>query len=228
MRRKVGVLIADEHDASDEAIGKLIRAQDDMELVGRVAEGEHLLQVVSDVQPDVVLLDLTMAGTGLRSLEQLNQANPGVRTVVMANHEDISLLRTALATRSLGYVVYRGATVELLSVIRKVFRGRGYVEVPTGGLRIDPAWRELESPKRRELNAQLDLLSKREKEVLRAVAYGYTNREIAERLGISVKSIETYRYRVAEKLAFRSRADLVRFALEVGLLQMGGEGLPEV
>lgn len=227
MKRKAGVLIADEHDASDEAIGKLIEAQDDMELVGRVAEGEHLLKAVGESQPDVVLLDLTMAGTGLRSLEQLNQANPGVRTVVMANHEDISLLRTALATRSLGYVVYRGATVELLSVIRKVFRGRGYIEVPTGGLRIDPAWRELESPKRRELDAQLELLSKREKEVLRAVAYGYTNREIAERLGISVKSIETYRYRVAEKLAFRSRADLVRFALEVGLLQIGGEGLPQ-
>lgn len=227
MSRKVGVLIADEQEPSDGGIGKLIQAQEDMEVVGRVVQGEHLLQIATDLQPDVVLLDLTMAGIGLRTLEQLNQSQPQIRAVVLATHEDISLLRTALATRALGYVVYRGAKIELLSVIRKVYRGRGYVEVPTGGLPIDPGV-EPNSLKRRELDAQLELLSKREKEVLRAVAYGYTNREIAERLGISVKSIETYRYRVAEKLGFRSRADLVRFALEVGLLQTGGEGLPEV
>lgn len=226
MSRKVGVLIADEHESADGGVGKLIQAQDDMEVVGRVVQGEHLLQIATDLQPDVVLLDLTMAGIGLRTLEQLNLAQPQIRAVVLAMHEDISLLRTALATRALGYVVYRGAKIELLSVIRKVYRGRGYIEVPTGGLPIDPGV-EPDSVKRKELDTQLEMLSKREKEVLRAVAYGYTNREIAQRLGISVKSIETYRYRVAEKLGFRSRADLVRFALEVGLLQMGGEGLPE-
>lgn len=227
MSTKAAVLIADEQEPADGGIGKLIQAQEDMEVIGRVVQGEHLVQIAMDLQPDVVLLDLTMQGVGLRTLERLSVLQPPIRTVVLALHEDISLLRSALATRALGYVVYRGSKIELLSVIRKVYRGRGYVEVPTGGLMMDPGV-EPDSAKRRELDEQLELLSKREKEVLRAVAYGYTNREIAERLGISVKSIETYRYRVAEKLGFRSRADLVRFALEVGLLQTGGEGLPEV
>ncbi len=227
MSDKVAVLIADGQEPSDGGIGKLIQAQEDMEVIGRVVQGEHVVQIATDLQPDVVLLDLTMPGIGLRTLERLSALQPPVRTVVLALHQDISLLRSALATRSLGYVVYRRSKIELLSVIRKVYRGRGYVEVPTGGLPLDPGV-ALGSTKRRELDGQLELLSKREKEVLRAVSYGYTNREIAERLSISVKSIETYRYRVAEKLAFRSRADLVRFALEVGLLQTGGEGLPQV
>lgn len=227
MSRKVAVLIADEQEPSEGGIGSLIRAQEDMEVVGRVVQGEHLIHIATELRPDVVLLDLTMAGIGLRTLEKLTTVQPPVRAVVLTLHEDISLLRSALATRALGYVVHRGSKVELLSVIRKIYRGRGYVEVPTGGLPLDPGVAP-DSAKRRELDSQLEILSKREKEVLRAVAYGYTNREIAERLEISVKSIETYRYRVAEKLGFRSRADLVRFALEVGLLQTGGEGLPEV
>jgi two-component system response regulator NreC len=167
-----------------------------------------------------------MAGVGLRTLEKLSTIQPPIRAVVLALHEDISLLRSALATRALGYVVHRGSKIELLSVIRKIYRGRGYVEVPTGGLPLDPGVAP-DSAKRRELDGQLELLSKREKEVLRAVAYGYTNREIAEHLGISVKSVETYRYRLSDKLEFGSRAELVRFALDLGLLRPESEGLPE-
>jgi DNA-binding NarL/FixJ family response regulator len=161
----------------------------------------------------------------LRALEQLSDARPDIRVVVMAVHEDISLLRTVLAVGSLGYVVNRTSKAEIVAVVRKIAQGRGYVDVPTGGLPMDPRLQP-QVPRSKEIQEKLDMLSKRESEVLKAVAYGFTNREIAERLGISVKSIETYRYRVAEKLNFNSRADLVRFALEAGLLQMGGQGLP--
>ena len=226
MSGKIRVLIAEEPSSVSGAVDKLVASQRDMEVVGQIPEGERVLAGVREHAPDVLVLELAMAGAGLRTLEQIAETCPGTRVVVLAMHEEISLLRSVLALGSLGYVVQRNARAELLSVIRKVSRGgRGYVEVPTGGLPIDPGL-DPQSEKRLKLDEQLELLSRREREVLRAVAYGFTNREIAERLEISVKSVETYRYRVSEKLSFKSRADLVRFALEAGLLEVGGEGLP--
>jgi DNA-binding NarL/FixJ family response regulator len=219
----IRVLIADDHE--DRSIHRLIEAQSDMEVVGEVTDGSQVLDMVARRTPDILLLDLSLHGAGLRALEKLAETRPQTRAIVLGLNEDISLLRTVLATGALGYVVYRGAKAELLSVIRKIYRGRGYIDVPTGGLPLDRSL-EADSPKRKELEEKLDLLSKREREVLRSVAYGYTNREIAEWLGISVKSVETYRFRVAEKLNFNSRADLVRFALECGLLTVSESGLP--
>lgn len=219
----IRVLIADDHE--DRSIHRLLDSQSDMEVVGEVADGSQVLDWVARRAPDILLLDLSLSGAGLRALEQLAETRPHTRAIVLALNEDISLLRTVLAMGSLGYVVYRGAKPELLSVIRKIYRGRGYADVPTGGLPYDSGL-DPESPKRKDMLEKLDLLSKREREVLKAVAYGYTNREIAEWLGISVKSVETYRFRVSEKLNFNSRADLVRFSLEAGLLTVQGDGLP--
>lgn len=225
MSAKMRVLLADDQP-DREVLRELIDAQSDMEVVGVVDDGAVVVQRVLELEPDVLILDLGMPGGGLRALEQVTASHPQTRSLVLAMHEEISLLRSVLAFGALGYVVYRGAKPEILAVLRKIHHGRGYVDVPTGGLTVDPGLNP-RSEKRRRLEAQLEGLSKREREVLQAVAYGYTNREIAERLAISVKSIETYRYRVAEKLGFQSRADLVRFALEAGLLQTGAPGLPE-
>ena len=223
MNRKIRVLIADEPNAMRDEVLRVIDAQPDIEVVGQTDSGLEVPHLVGRLEPDVVLLDLAITGGGLRAMEQLTERYPHIRVIVLAVHEDISLLRSVLAINQMGYVVHRSALAELLSVIRKMYGGRGYIEVPTGGLRVDPGF-DPHSPKGKELQSKLNLLSKREREVLRAVAYGYTNREIAERLGISVKSVETYRYRLAEKLAFKSRVDLVRFALECGLLRTDKEG----
>lgn len=224
MSRKTRILVADDHP--DRSVQRLIEAQEDLELIAEVTDGTQLVPEACRLSPDLVILDLSLDGGGLRALEQLAEARPDIRTVVLAVHDDITLLRTVLAMGSLGYVVNRSSMSELIGVVRKIAQGRGYVDVPTGGLSVDPRLQP-QVPRAKEIEEKISLLSKRENEVLKAVAYGFTNREIAERLGISVKSIETYRYRVAEKLNFNSRADLVRFALEAGLLQMGGEGLPD-
>lgn len=223
MNREIKVIVADDQEALRDDLVKVIDSQPDMEVVAAVSDGMEVTSLVGRLEPDVVLIDLALPGGGLRAMEQLTDRYPHVRVIVLAVHEDISLLRSVLAINQMGYVVHRKSHVEILSVIRKMHAGRGYIEVPTGGLRIDPGY-DPHSPKGRELQNKLDLLSKREQEVLRAVAYGYTNREIAERLGVSVKSIETYRYRLAEKLEFKSRVDLVRFALECGLLRTDREG----
>jgi DNA-binding NarL/FixJ family response regulator len=225
MADKIRILIAEDQEENRQKICKLLEKQSDMVVVGDTADGNEAVALASQLGAEVAVVDLTVPNGGLRLLERLTAAQPGLRILVLALHEEISLLRSVLAFSSLGYVVHRGDSGGLLSTIRKFQSGRGYVDVPTGGLIPDPAL-DPRSEKHRELQAQLAILSKREKEVLRAVAYGFTNREIAERLGVSVKSVETYRYRVAEKLSFKSRADLVRFALEVGLLRTGQSGLP--
>lgn len=192
-----------------------------MLVVGEVSDGEAVVARTLDLRPAVVLLDLAMSGCGLRALQQLAEIQPAVRVIVLAMDEsNIGLLRSVLAHGALGYVVAVGRDAELVSVIRKVTAGHSYIDVPTGGLTFD---HRVGLPPL--LRSSLDSLSPREREVLEAVAYGYTNREIAEWLGVGVKSVETYRYRLADKLGFKSRADLVRFALSVGLLDAGGDPL---
>ncbi|MEM8963554.1 MAG: response regulator transcription factor [Acidobacteriota bacterium] len=215
----IRVLLAHDNDALRQDLAELIDAQTDMDLVGEVVEGVEVVATTLDVKPDVLLVDLSMSGCGLRALESLAEQRPDTKVVVLAMDENINLLRTVLAFGALGYVVHALSRIELVTVIRKMAHGRAYIDVPTGGLIADPVL-DPKSEKHRDIQERLDTLSRREREVLEAVAYGYTNREIAEAVGVSVKSIETYRYRVAEKLGFKSRADLVRFALESGLLSV--------
>lgn len=225
MSYPIRVLIVEDNEVLREELRGMIEIQADMEIVGELRTAEHLSGDVRRLEPDVVVVGLAVPGGGLRALEQVARSRPETRVVVLALHDDISLLRSALALGALGYVVHQESRRELLAVVRKLHHGRRYVDVPTGGLRLDPGL-DPDSAKQQELAERLSLLSAREREVLEAVAYGYTNREIAERIGIGVKSVETYRFRLGGKLDFKSRADLVRFALEAGLLRSGRDVLP--
>lgn len=222
MSRKIRVLIADGGATLRGDLLRVIAMHPDLEVVGEVDVGTEVVPRTAELAPDVVLLDLAMPGVGLPALERLAGRCPNTRIVVLAMHENISLLRSVLAEGSLGHVVPRSSSTDLPSVIRQVV-DRCDPGMPSGPPEAASGVVG-RSAKDRELCAQHELLSQREQEVLRAVAYGYTNREIADHLGISIKSVETYRYRVAEKLGFRSRVDLVRFALGTGLLRIGGEG----
>lgn len=221
MSDKIRVLIAHDNESLRQEIRELIEGQSDMEVAGEIAEGTRVVDATLEHGPDVLLVDLSMNGCGLRALERLAAQRPETRVVVLAMDENITLLRSVLAFSSLGYVVHALNRRELVTVIRKMSVGqRDYIEVPTGGLPMDSAALDPSGRRSPEMQEKLDMLSKREREVLEAVAYGYTNREIAESIGVSVKSVETYRYRVSDKLKFNSRADLVRFALEAGLLDV--------
>ncbi len=222
MGKKIRVLVAERQPATREQIQKLIAEQVEMEVVNVATSMDEIFSQTEQDPPDVLLLDLSMPGSGLRALEQLAELRPGMRVIVLATHVETTLLRSVLAFGSLGYVVHKDNHRELLSSIKKICSGRSYIDVPTGGLQLPPGL-DPRSPRFEEVRGKLALLSKRESEVLEAVAFGYTNREIAARIGVSVKSVETYRYRLAEKLQFKSRADLVRFSLEAGLLQVGKE-----
>jgi DNA-binding NarL/FixJ family response regulator len=209
---RIRVLLADDHALVRSGLRLLINAQPDLEVVGEAPDCPEALRQVRLLDPDVLTLDLTMPGGGsIKLIEQLRRECPRTVVLVLTMHDDPAYLRAALAAGSAGYVVKTAADTELLRAIRGVSEGRVVVDVNLPRTTPPAAGPE----------AGVAALSGREREVLTLLVQGHTNQEIARRLFLSVKTIETYRARIAEKLGLRTRADLVRYALEVGLLEPG-------
>ena len=219
---KIRVLIADDHPIVRAGIRMLINPQPDMEVVGEAADGHEALHQARQAKPDVLTLDLTMpGGGGLKTLDDLRQECPQTRVLVLTMHEDPSYLRAALAAGGSGYVVKSAVDAEFLAAIRSIAQGRTFVTITlsergTHQVLGDQPTRTDSAPR-----APVKLLSSREQEVLKLLGQGYTNKEVGTQLHLSVKTIETYRARLADKLGLRSRADLTRYALEMGLLDPG-------
>lgn len=213
--KKLRILLADDHKMVREGLRLLIDGQRDMRVVGEAANGKEALQQVRELRPDLVVMDLSMPElNGLQATERLKAGSPKVKVVALTVHEDPSYLMQLCKAGAVGYVLKRSAGDDLIAAIRAVARG---------GLHFDPSvaskaltGRVGEVPG----NAGLRTgdLSEREKEMLILVAWGYSNKEIAADLNLSVKTVETYRLRVNEKLALRSRAEIVQYALRQGWL----------
>lgn len=206
---KIRVLLVDDHALIRTGLRMLINAQRDMETVGEAANCREALEQINRLQPDVVSLDLTMpGGNSIKLIEQLHSEHPEIRVLVLTMHDDPAYFRAVMAAGGAGYLVKSAADSELLTAIRTVHQGRTFANVDLDGKKHLPATPGL----------GLGSLSDREREVLELLAKGFTNQEIAAQLFLSVKTIETYRARIAGKLGLRTRAELVRYALEVGLL----------
>jgi two-component system, NarL family, response regulator NreC len=214
----IRVLIADDHAVLRAGLRMLIEAQSDMQVVGEAADGLETVRQAGAVAADVVLLDLTMPGPPASvTIDRLGRLDPSPRVLVLTMHDDPVYLRTALQAGAAGYIVKKAADVELLSAIRVVQSGGAFVNLTrpgeaSGGDAVRPVPRE--SP----AGGQPKPLSRREVEVLRLLAQGHTNQEAADRLAVSIKTIETHRKRLSDKLGLRSRAELYRFAVEARLL----------
>jgi two-component system, NarL family, response regulator NreC len=216
---KIRVLIADDHAVLRAGLKLLINAQADMEVVGEAGDGPAAIRGAQATTPHVVLLDLSMPGPRFtQTIEQLGRLEPRPGVLVLTMHDDPAYLRVALLAGASGYIVKKAADVELLTAIRAVHQGRSFVDLtrpgePAPGQQIGRVTRD--SPPAGHPKP----LSRREAEVLRLLAQGYTNQEAADQLAVSVKTIETHRGRLSDKLGLKSRAQLFRFAVEVGLLQ---------
>src|SRR5262245_28708572 len=215
---RIRVLLADDHAVLRTGLRMLISSQRDLEVVGEARDGDDAVRKAAALRPDVALVDISMPGAGgIKAIERIRQAAPTTRVLVLTMHDVPAYLRAAVAAGASGYVVKRAADSDLLAAIRDVHRGRTVLDpalaarVVQGGLRR----RSPAGP------TPTGLLSQREREVLELVAQGYTNQQIADHLGLSVKTVETYRARLVEKLGLQSRAELVRYALDSGLF--GGE-----
>ncbi len=215
---KISVFIADDHALLRSGLRLLVDAQTDMEVVGEAGDLAELKREMAAVCPDVLTLDLSMpGGAGMASISAIRRLFPLVRILVVTMHDDPAYLRTALALGAAGYVVKSAADTELISAIRAVDQGRIFVDAEHA---IAPAAATLKIASTGDAPAvaAIDLLSAREREVLALVAHGHTNQAAADQLGLSVKTVESHRARLMEKLGLSSRADLTRVAVECGLL----------
>ena len=220
---RIRVLIADDHAVLRAGLKLLIGAESDMEVVGEAADGAEAIRRAHTTAPDVVLLDLSMpGGRGMQTIEDLVRRAPSPasppRVLVLTMHDDAASMQAALLAGASGYIVKKAADIELLTAIRAVHRGRTFVDLTRPGEAarshgIRPVSRN--SPP----GGQPRPLSPREAEVLRLLAQGHTYQEAADHLGVSVKTIETHRHRLSDKLGLKSRAQLFRFAIDAGLLE---------
>jgi DNA-binding NarL/FixJ family response regulator len=216
--RPLRVFLADDHPVVLDGIRALVTAEADLMVVGVATDGIEALQRASELQPDVAVLDLSMPGiNGVEVARRLLAACPKCRILVLTVQEDGAFLRQLLALGISGYVLKRSATHEL---------SRGIHAVAAGGLYLDPAIAGQAIGRAATPHAAADqddgaVLSGREIEVLRLAAAGHSNKTIASKLQIGLKSVETYKARAMAKLGFQSRVDVVRFALQRGWLNDG-------
>jgi DNA-binding NarL/FixJ family response regulator len=213
---KIRIVLADDHPIVLDGLRNLIRAEPDFELVGEAASGLSALKIIREQRPDVAVLDISMPElNGIVLSRRLAGEMPALRLLVLTLHEDRAYLNQALEAGVRGYVLKRSAVENLVQAIRAVL---------VGGLYIDPAivGRVFESKQiNRRLAARKGVapaLTDREADVLKMAALGFTNKEIASRLDVGVKSIETYKARGLEKLGLKTRAELVRYASGQGWL----------
>ena len=218
---KIRILIADDHAVLRAGLRMLINAQADLEVVGEATNGHEALGLARKLLPDVITMDLNMPGNTIQTIERLRQECPQTRILVLTMHDDPAYLRAALAAGSAGYVTKSAADTELLIAIRTVFRGRSFVDSSLTDSLVQTALGNKPGGGPNGTQDSVSCLSHREREVLELLAQGHTNQQAADRLFLSVKTIETYRKRITDKLGLRSRADLVRYALEIGILGPG-------
>jgi len=208
----VRVLIVDDHAVVRAGLKLLLDAEDDLEPVGEAGTARDAIFEARSTKPDVVLLDVVMPDqSGLDVLPQLLHERPETKVLVLSMQDDPSYVREAFAAGAHGYVLKEAADEEVVTAVREVASGSNYVH-PALGARLIAA----EAKERAAADA--DPLSDREREVLRLLALGHTNQEIAEQLYISVRTAESHRAHIMQKLRLSTRAELVRYALSQGLL----------
>jgi two-component system response regulator NreC len=214
-RTKLRILLVDDHKIVRDGLRLLIDSQPDMLVVGEAANGKDALQQARTLKPDVVVMDLSMPEmNGLQAAERFKTDLPGIKIVALTGNEDESYLRQLIKAGAVGYVLKRSAGDELVKAIGAVARGGVHFERELANLAL--ARQMAGAPGHAEPGA--GELSEREREVLVALAWGYSNKEIAGQLNVSVKTIETYKFRVGEKLGLRSRTEMVQYALRKGWL----------
>lgn len=204
---KLRIFLADDHPIVRQGIRSLIETQGDMTVVGEAADGQAALDAIVQRRPDIALLDISLPGmSGIELAQRLKEELPQVKTLALTLHEGSTFLRQFMQAGGSGYVLKRSLTDELLRAIRTV---------AAGGIFVDPA---LVMQPRKKSSGGTTELSEREEEVLRLIAEGHTNQEIALRFDLSAKTVETYKTRSLTKLGLKTRADIVRHAIREGWL----------
>jgi two-component system, NarL family, response regulator NreC len=215
-QKETEILIVDDHAVVRSGLRLLLDAQDDMKVVGEAGDLRNAVFEARALKPDVILMDVVMPGaSGIEATAAVLKEAPDAKVLVLSMQDDPRYVREAFSAGASGYVLKEAADAELVDAVREVARGGRYVH-PELGARLVAA----EADERAKVDA--DPLSEREREVLRLLALGHTNQEIAKMLYLSVRTVETHRAHIMQKLRLETRAELVRHAIDQGLLEEPG------
>jgi len=213
---RIKILLADDHAMFRSGLRALLEKEDDLVIVGETGSGHETVSALETTAVDVLLLDINMPGlTGSRVAELVLKQRPSLRIVVLTMHEDEYYVQELFKIGVKGYVLKKSTGIEVLQAIRAVFGGDSYIDPALASMVLSPYVGKV-APKKQ---SRIDILTRREQEVLELLVYGYTNVEIAERLFISDRTVETHRANITGKLELKTRADLVRFAIDNGVLR---------
>ncbi len=216
MADKIRILLVDDHAILRAGLRAILNAEEDIEVVDEAGDGEEAVAKAEKLRPDVALMDISMpVMDGLEATRRIQQSCPEVKVLVLTVHDNEEYLFQVLQAGGSGYVVKKSADTELISAIRAVYRGEAFLS-PMATKLVIGGYLNAVGPERTEQH--YSNLTSREKEVLKLIADGYTNQEIAERLVISIKTVESHRAHILEKLELHTRAELVKYARSHGML----------
>ncbi|MGB8656189.1 MAG: response regulator transcription factor [Candidatus Zixiibacteriota bacterium] len=216
--KKVRLLVADDHKIFRQGIKKLLEEEPDLQVVGEAADGRDVVKKAIELKPDIVLMDIAMANlNGLEATRQIKKALPDMRVIMLTMHKNEEYVLQSFQAGASGYILKEGAVEELVSAIRSIHQDKSFLSPTISKTLIDAYLRKSETGK---TETPFDLLTDREREVLQLIAEGYTNREVAKSLFISVKTVEAHRAHIMQKLNIHDIAKLVKYAIQKGLVDL--------
>ncbi len=209
--RAIKVLLADDHTIVRQGLKLILASQPDFEVVGEAANGRDAADLAEKLRPDIVLMDVQMPDlNGIEATRRMVAANSRVKVLVLSMHKEALYVREVLKAGARGYILKDAIDTELLSAMRSVAKGDGYISPAVSGALLTDYREQSSNP--------LDTLSTREREVLQLIAEGKTNKEVATKLNLSVYTVDSHRGKIMEKLNLHSAGELVRFAMKNGLV----------
>ena len=207
----IRILLADDHAILRQGLRLILSAHADLEVVGEAGNGNEAVELAGKLHPDIVVMDVAMPElNGIEATKRMIQAEPRLKVLVLSMHKEGVYVREILRAGARGYILKDAIDTELLNAVRSVARGDGYISPAVSGALL--------SDYRKNVTDPLDLLTNREREVLKLIAEGKTNKEIATTLNLSVYTVDSHRGKVMEKLNLHSTGELVRFAMKHGLV----------
>jgi two-component system, NarL family, response regulator NreC len=213
----IHILLADDHTILRAGLKMMLNAQPDMEVVGEAQDGRHAISEAYRLQPDIVLMDITMPDlSGIEATRQIKKTQPDVKILVLTMHENDEYVFQALRAGASGYMLKEAADTELITALHVIQSGQFYLSPAAQSVMVGDYLHRVRNGDEKDSYSSL---TEREREILRFVAEGYTNNQIAERLVISPKTVDTHRTHVMDKLNLHSRAELVKYAMRRGLLE---------
>ncbi len=213
---KIRVLLADDHTILRAGLKMMLNAQPDIEVVGEAQDGRQAIQEAQRLQPDIVLMDITMPDiNGIEATRQIKRLLPDIRVLMLTMHEHDEYVFQALQAGASGYMLKEAADTELITALRVIKSGQFYLSPTAQSVVVGDYLQRVRTGEERDSYSSL---TEREREILKLVAEGYTNNQIAERLIISPKTVDTHRTHIMDKLNMHSRAELIKYAMRRGLL----------